>query len=149
MFVTMLPVIDLINSGKLGALAVIGPQRVPAVEDVPTVVEEGFPNLVTEDFVGFAVKSGTPDHVVAVLNRGIDKALADPKVRESFARVGAMPAGRTPAEYGDFVKSQVGIWNGVVRDFRNQAVAMNRGVTVPSFAPCEMGSRRKAWVGGR
>jgi tripartite-type tricarboxylate transporter receptor subunit TctC len=116
MFVTMLPVIDLINSGKLRALAVTGPQRVPAMKDVPTVVEEGFPNLVTEDFVGFAVKSGTPDHVVAVLNRGIDKALADAKVRESFARLGAMPAGGTPAEYGDFIKSQVGIWNGVVRD---------------------------------
>ena len=149
MFVTMLPVIDLINSGKLGALAVIGPQRVPAVEDVPTVVEEGFPNLVTEDFVGFAVKSGTPDHVVAVLNRGIDKALADPKVREILREGRCNAGGSNAGRVRRFCK--IPGWNlerGCKR-FRNQAVAMNRGVTVPSFAPCEMGSRRKAWVGGR
>jgi tripartite-type tricarboxylate transporter receptor subunit TctC len=116
MFVTMLPVIDLVNSGKLRALAVTGPKRVPAMKDIPTVAEEGFPNLVVEDFVGFAVKSGTPDQVVAMLNRAIDEALADAKIRESFARLGAVPAGGTPAEFGDFVKSQIAIWNKVVGD---------------------------------
>jgi tripartite-type tricarboxylate transporter receptor subunit TctC len=86
------------------------------MKDVPTVAEEGFPNLIVEDFVGFAVKSGTPDQVVAMLNRGINESLADAKIRESFAKLGAVPAGGTPAEYGDFVRSQVAIWNKVVGD---------------------------------
>jgi tripartite-type tricarboxylate transporter receptor subunit TctC len=116
MFITMLPVIDLINSGKLRALAVTAPKRVPALKDVPTIVEEGFPNLVVEDWIGFAVRTGTPSDVVVRLNQAVNKALATPKVREAFAKLGAEPAGGTAAEYGDFYKSQLRHWAKVVKD---------------------------------
>lgn len=116
MFITTLPVVDLITSGKLRALAVTGPKRIAALGDVPTVVEQGFPSLVVEDWVGFAVKSGTPNEVVTRLNAAINTALGKPKVREAFARIGAEPAGGTPAAYGDLVKSQVAHWAKVVKD---------------------------------
>lgn len=116
MFITMLPVVDLINSGKLRALAVTGPKRIAALKDVPTIVEEGFPNLVVEDWVGLSAKAGTPPEVVARLNAAINKALGTPKVREAFARVGAEPAGGTPDDFGNLVKSQVAYWDKVVKD---------------------------------
>jgi tripartite-type tricarboxylate transporter receptor subunit TctC len=116
MFITTLPVVDLITSGKLRALAVTGPKRIAALGDVPTVVEQGFPSLVVEDWVGFAVKSGTPNEAVTRLNAAINTALGKPKVREAFARIGAEPAGGTPAAYGDLVKSQVAHWAKVVKD---------------------------------
>ena len=59
MFVTTLPVVDLIATGKLRGLAVTAPKRIAALENLPTVVEAGFPGLVMEDWVGFAVKKGT------------------------------------------------------------------------------------------
>ena len=116
MFITTLPVVDLIANGNLRALAVTGPKRIAALADVPTVAEQGFPNLTVEDWVGFAVKSGTPNDVIARLNEAINKALSKPKVREAFARVGAEPAGGTPLAYGDLIKSQAGHWASVIKD---------------------------------
>ncbi len=59
-FVTTLPVLDLIATGRLRALAVAAPTRLPTLKDVPTVVEEGFPELIVQDWVGYLVKRGTP-----------------------------------------------------------------------------------------
>ncbi len=116
MFITTLPVVDLIANGNLRALAVTAPKRIAALADVPTAAEQGFPNLTVEDWVGFAVKSGTPDDIVVRLNEAINKVLGKPKVREAFARVGAEPAGGTPLAYGDLIKSQVAHWASVVKD---------------------------------
>jgi tripartite-type tricarboxylate transporter receptor subunit TctC len=116
MFITTLPVVDLIATGKLRALAVTGPKRIAALGDTPTIAEQGFPNLLVEDWVGFAVKSGTPNEIVVRLNAAINKALMKPKVREAFGRVGADPAGGTPSEYGELINTQVAHWAKVVRD---------------------------------
>jgi tripartite-type tricarboxylate transporter receptor subunit TctC len=115
-FITPLPVLDLIATGKLRALAVTGPQRMPALKDVPTVVEEGFPELVIQYWDGLAVKRGTPDAIVTRLNEAVNKALAKPAVREAFAKIAAEPAGGLPAELGALIKSQIAHWGKVVKD---------------------------------
>ena len=92
----------MIASGKLRALAVTGPKRVAALPNVPTVVEQGFPNLVVEDWVGFAVKNGTPSDIVAKLNVVINNALAKPIIRDTFVKLGAEPGGGAPSESGTF-----------------------------------------------
>jgi tripartite-type tricarboxylate transporter receptor subunit TctC len=116
MFITMLPVIDLIKTGKLRALAVTGPKRVPVLPDVPTIVEAGFPSLVIEDWTGFAVKRGTPKETVARLKGAINKALQKPSVREALAKLSAEPAGGTSEEFGRLVGDQVAHWRKVVAD---------------------------------
>lgn len=114
-FITPLPVLELIAAGKLHALAVTAPNRMPALKDVPTVVEEGFPDLIIQDWNGFVVKSGTPDAVVARLNEATNRALAKPSVREAFAKIAAEPAGGSPTEFGAHIKSQVAHWSRVVK----------------------------------
>src|SRR5262245_15355427 len=115
-FVTPLPVLDLIATDKLRALAVTAPNRMPALKDVPTVVEEGFPDLIIQDWFGFVVKSGAPDAIVTRLNEATNKALAKPHVREAFAKIAAEPAGGSPAEFGAHIKSQIAHWGKVVKD---------------------------------
>jgi tripartite-type tricarboxylate transporter receptor subunit TctC len=109
-------VLDLIAIGKLRALAVTAPQRMPALKDVPTVVEEGFPKLVILAWEGLVVKRGTSDAIVTRLNEAINKALAKPHVREAFAKIAAEPAGGSPAEFGALIKSQIAHWGKVVKD---------------------------------
>ena len=79
------------------------------------MTEVGFPGLVVEDWVGFAVKSGTPTEVIARLNQAINQALTKPKIRDAFGKIGAEPAGGTPAELGQLIGSQVAHWAAVVK----------------------------------
>jgi tripartite-type tricarboxylate transporter receptor subunit TctC len=97
-FITALPVLDLIAAGKLRALAVTAPTRMPLLKDVPNVVEEGFPQLVIEEWVGLVVKSGTPNTIIARLNEATNNALAKPSVREALQKIASEPAGGSPGE---------------------------------------------------
>lgn len=115
-FITPLPVLELIAAGKLRALAVTGPARLPALKDVPTVGEAGFPDLIIQDWFGILVKTGTPDVVVTRLNEAMNKALAKPRIREAIAKMAAEPAGGSPADFGRFLKSEIAHWGKVVRD---------------------------------
>lgn len=115
-FISPLPVVELIATGKLRALAVTGSKRLPVLKDVPTVGEAGFPDLIIQDWFGFLVKIGTPNEVIIRLNAAVNKALATPRVREAIARIGAEPAGGTPAEFGQYLGSQLAHWSRVVKE---------------------------------
>jgi tripartite-type tricarboxylate transporter receptor subunit TctC len=115
-FLATITAADFLATGRLRALAVTAPNRVARLKDVPTVVEQGFPDLVVEDYVGLAVKSGTSTDTVGRLNEAINRALTKPKVREAFANLGAEATGGTRAEFGDLIKEQVAYWGKIVRD---------------------------------
>jgi tripartite-type tricarboxylate transporter receptor subunit TctC len=116
MFVTTLPVVDLIATGKLRALAVTAPSRIAALKDVPSVVEAGFPDLVTADWIGFAGKRGTPAEIMSQLNKAINKVLAEPKIRASLEKIGALPVGGSAAEFGDGIRTDVAHWAKIIKE---------------------------------
>ena len=115
-FITPLPVLDLIATGKLRALAVTAPERLAALRDIPTVGEAGFPNLIIQDWIGLLVKAGTPNEIVLRLNTAFNKVLAQQSVRAAFAKMAAEPGGGTPDELGDHIKSQMIYWSKVVKE---------------------------------
>jgi len=115
MFITTLPVVELVAAGKLKALAVTAPKPLPSFKDVPSVVDQGFPALAVADWVGFLMRQGTSPEIVNRVNAAMNKAIANPAVHETLERIGAEVQGGTPAEFGAFVKAQVAQWEGVVK----------------------------------
>ena len=115
-FITILPVVQLINTGKLRALAVTGMKRVAVLPEVPTLAEAGYPQLTSEDWAGFLLKAGTPPAVTARLNAAINKALETEKVRDALAKLGVDPGGGTPDEFGVTLHSEIVRWGEIVKE---------------------------------
>ncbi|MGE4370716.1 MAG: Bug family tripartite tricarboxylate transporter substrate binding protein, partial [Burkholderiaceae bacterium] len=104
-----------VEGGKLRALAVTTATRSDTAPDLPTMKESGFPSFDVSSWFGVLAPKGTPSDVVDKLNKAIRDALAKPDVRNQLAGLGAVPADTTPAQFGDFIKSEVDGWAKVVK----------------------------------
>ena len=117
MFVTLSSAITFVKAGRLKALAVTSTKRIDALPQVPTMVEAGYPDLVTSSWQGVFVPAGTPRAVVAKLHEALVKVLAMPEVKERFAIGGVTAtASKTPEEFAAYVAVESERWGKVARE---------------------------------
>jgi tripartite-type tricarboxylate transporter receptor subunit TctC len=105
-----------VQAGRLRALAVMSDERSPAYPDVPTMKEQGLPDLEVETWYGAFAPGGTPEAVIREINAGINAALKDAQVRDAIEKQGMTPVGGTPQRLGNLVKSELPRWNRVVKE---------------------------------
>ena len=105
-----------IQSGKIRALAVASATRTPALPDVPTTVEAGYPKLVSPFWLGVVAPAGTPPAIVARLNAAFRETLAAPETRDRLANFGAEAKIGTPEAFGKLIADELALWQRVVRD---------------------------------
>jgi tripartite-type tricarboxylate transporter receptor subunit TctC len=104
-----------IKSGKLRPLAVTSRARAAITPDVPTVLEEGMPYLVAENFIGISGPAGLPDPVVKRLHGAIQESLDDPNFAKRMAELGYAIRKMSTADFQAFVADQVTGWAPAVK----------------------------------
>ncbi len=113
MFDNMPSVLQHVKAGKVRALAVTTDKRSDQLPDVPTVAET-VKGYEASAWFGMGAPAKTPADVIAVLNKAINEALADPNIKARLAEMGGMPMGGTPADFGKIVQSETDKWRKVV-----------------------------------
>jgi len=102
-----------IQGGKIRAMAVTTEKRASYFPDLPTVAET-VPGYEASAWFGMGVKAGTPPDIIAYLNKHIEEALADPKMKQKIADLGGAPMGGTPEDFGKIIVSETAKWKKVV-----------------------------------
>jgi tripartite-type tricarboxylate transporter receptor subunit TctC len=114
LFDTLPAAIGNIRAGKIRALAVTTTTRNEALPDVPAMAEF-IPGFEANSFHGIAAPKGTPSDIVDKLNREINAALQEPKLKARLADLGGTVFTGTPADFGAYVAGEIEKWGKVVK----------------------------------
>jgi tripartite-type tricarboxylate transporter receptor subunit TctC len=104
-----------IEQGALRGLGIPSPQRSPALPNVPTYGEAGFPNFHSATWVGFFVPAKTPDAIVQKLNAEINEVLRSPESQQRLKSIGFDPIIKTTAESVEYARNEVALWGKMSR----------------------------------
>lgn len=106
-----------IKGGRLRPLAILAPQRHPQLPDVPTIVEEGFPDLTVATWFGLLVPAGTPADIVQRINAEAMKAMRAPDVLAKYRSMGVDPVPpHGPEAFGKLLQTEINRWSTVIHD---------------------------------
>ena len=108
-------VIQHVHAKRLKMLAVAAPRRSAGLEDIPTFAEAGYPAVEASSWYGVLTTAGTPQTVVAKLNREIVRIMELPDVRKRFSSQGYEPASSTPQQFMQLIRTDLAMWSRVVK----------------------------------
>jgi tripartite-type tricarboxylate transporter receptor subunit TctC len=110
-----LPATPLLKDGKLRALAVTSPARLPEFPDVPTMAEAGISGAEAVFWTGLFVPKGTPKEIVTKLEAEAKTAMQDPEVRQRLRALATDAASSSPAEFTGRITSDLKAWGDVAK----------------------------------
>jgi tripartite-type tricarboxylate transporter receptor subunit TctC len=110
MFDSVPTMAQMVQSGRVKALGTTGKVRSAILPDVPTLSEAGVPGYEATMWVGVMAPAGTPQPIVDLLNREINKVLVRPDVRATWEKQGAVPMTMKPNEFGAYIQSEIEKW---------------------------------------
>jgi tripartite-type tricarboxylate transporter receptor subunit TctC len=114
MFPSTVSSIEYIRASRLRALAVTTATRLEVLPDVPTV-GEFVPGYETSGWNGIGAPKGTPVEIIDMLNKEINAALGDPKMKARLADLGGTPLPGSPAQFGKLIVDETEKWGKVIK----------------------------------
>jgi tripartite-type tricarboxylate transporter receptor subunit TctC len=109
------PLIPHLQAGKIKAIAITTLERTPALPDVPTIAESGYPGFDAATWHALVAPANTPKEAIAALHRATVGALNDPAVRKALTDSGVDLIGGTPDQLRAYIKSEIPKWAEVVK----------------------------------
>jgi tripartite-type tricarboxylate transporter receptor subunit TctC len=116
MFEQMYSALPSIKTGKVRPLAVTARRRNPLLPDVPTMAEQGYPEVEVLNWQGLVGPKGLPAELVTALGNACNKALADPEIKEKITSQGNEAVGGTPEQFAALIRTEAPRWGKVVRE---------------------------------
>ena len=113
-FDTVSTSLQLIQDGKLRALAIVGPKRAPELPDVPAMPEIGFPAVTSGAWTALMAPHDTPRAIIAKLNAATNTALHGETMKNALEKLGAQPRGGTPQALADHIANEQKKWTPIV-----------------------------------
>jgi len=112
---TATPALSYIKAGRIRALAISTTERIPALPDVPTFAELGYPQYTISTWQGMLVPAGTPRPIIDKIHAAAVKVLNDPTIKQRFAEAGVIArASESPEEFKAYVEKATKLWGGLV-----------------------------------
>jgi tripartite-type tricarboxylate transporter receptor subunit TctC len=105
-----------VKAGRLRAIAVSSAKRMPAVPEIPTVMESGVPGFENYLWFGLLAPAGTPSMVISRLSGEINKVLGSPDYQQRMLTLGGLAAPNSPEQFADFLKTDTPKWIKVIND---------------------------------
>ena len=117
MFVTLSSAIAFIQAGRLKALGISTTSRIEALPQVPTMVEAGYPEMVSSSWQGVFVPAGTPRAIVEKLHAALLTTMDSPEIKQRYASGGVnVVISRTPEDFASFVANETAVWGKVAKE---------------------------------
>jgi tripartite-type tricarboxylate transporter receptor subunit TctC len=114
-FMELSSAVKLHEGGKARILAVATDQRLDILKDMPTMIELGLPDFISDTWNAISAPPKTPAPIVAKLNRTINDIIGDSETRKRFAELNLLAAGGSPADMRKLVTDETHRWTEVIR----------------------------------
>jgi tripartite-type tricarboxylate transporter receptor subunit TctC len=105
-----------VKAGKVKAIALAGTKGSSVLPELPTIADSGVAGYEASSWGGLMAPGGTPRDVVDKLNLEVNRALGQPDVRESLAKLGIEPVGTTPEQFATYIEAEIKKWKRVVSE---------------------------------
>jgi len=109
-FETTSVLFDHLEANKIRPLAVATPARLPALPNVPTMAESGFPDFGASSWTSVMAPAGTPKEIVGKLNAAINAGLTSPAMQARFKQLAAEARPETPEDLAAFIAGEIPKW---------------------------------------
>jgi tripartite-type tricarboxylate transporter receptor subunit TctC len=104
-----------IKSGAIKALVVTSAARIPALPDVPTTAEAGYPRVISDNWYGLVTPAGVPADILDRLRHAVITALSSEDLKKQYATFNATPFPTTPQQFRDYILADQAKWEPIVR----------------------------------